>query len=50
MQDVKSEMQTFLSEFASGNVKEESHSSKVQMRLIDRTLFKKCLKEKEKKF
>ena len=49
MQDVKSEMQTFLSEFASGNVKEESHSSKVQTTLIDRTLFKKCLKEKEKK-
>ena len=29
--------------------KEESHSSKVQTTLIDRTLFKKCLKEKEKK-
>ena len=47
MQDVKSEMQTFLSEFASGNVKEERHSRKVQTTIIDETLFKKFLKEKE---
>ena len=47
IQDVKSEMQKFLSEFASGNVKEESHSSKVQTTLTDETLFKKFLKEKE---
>ena len=47
MQDVKSEMQTFLSEFSSGNANKESHSSKVQTALIDETLFKKFLKEKE---
>ena len=43
MQDVKSEMQTFLSEFA----KKKSHSSKVETTVIDETLFKKSLKEKE---
>ena len=47
MQDVKSEMQTFLSEFSNDNVKEERYSSKVQTTLIDEKLFKKCLKEKE---
>ena len=47
MQDVKSEIQTFLSEFASGNVKEERHSSKVQTTIIDETLFKKFFNEKE---
>ena len=47
MEDVKSEMQTFSSEFASGNVKEERHNSKVQKTTIGETLFKKFLKEKE---
>ena len=36
-----------MSEFASGNVKEERRSSKVQTTIIDETLFKKFLKEKE---
>ena len=47
MQDVKSEMQTFLSEFSNDIVKEERYSSKVQTTIIDEKLFKKCLKEKE---
>ena len=47
LQDVKSEMQTFLSEFESGNVKEESYGSKVKTTLIDKALFKNFLKEKE---
>ena len=47
MQDVKSEMQTFLSEFSNDNVKEERYSSKVQTTIIDEKLFKKFSKEKE---
>ena len=47
MQDVKSEMQTFLSEFSNDNVKGERYSSKVQTTIIDEKLFKKFLKEKE---
>ena len=47
MQDVKSEIQTFLSEFSSGSVKEKRHSSKVQTTIIDEILFKKFSKEEE---
>ena len=47
MQDVKAEMQSFLPELKGNNIKEESHSSKVQTTLFDKTQFNKFLKEKE---